>query len=408
MPVVSNPIYNPTSAYQPILYNVFYTATPDIVKYCEFKVFVNGTSIGIGRKVYYATNAAFGSVEYYFDIDIQEYLQRWLAPNRNKSSMFGALGAATQVDNIDAYADVYVEFRYLILSATTGKIYEAPSFDTSDIRVVDMATRQNGEARSFSEFIWTPPSVPARFLSNMPIQQSICRNGNAFISFMSGWNWMRLQTFNSSGIQITDSYAPTGGSTTVGHTTVGAGIAQLQNVVWFNGMNPNFTGAVFYGITFGVGIIATPTTIFFIGNQIQKLYKIEDCCSKKLKLFWLNRLGGVDNFDFCYTDLQQKTESQVFEKALSWPHLQSDFGKSATNIKAERSYAIQDKVKNLDMDWLRELFASAEIYIQNPDGSLQYWRVTIPPASFLEKKNKGVVDIEFEVLISQDVVTHRI
>jgi hypothetical protein len=76
MPVISNPTYNPTSAYQPVEYEVFYTASPDIVKYCQFTVFVNGNAIATARKTYYKTNAIFGSVEYYFKIDIQEYLQR--------------------------------------------------------------------------------------------------------------------------------------------------------------------------------------------------------------------------------------------------------------------------------------------------------------------------------------------
>lgn len=319
MPVVSNPQYNPTSAYQPIVYNVFYTANPDIVKYCEFTIFVNGNELAKGRKTYYAAVPSFGSIEYYFEIDIQEYLQRYLAPNRAKSSMFGPLDASSQIDNTDAYADVYVEFRYLIKSATTGKIYEAPSFDTSDNRIVDMATRQNGEARSFEEFIWIPSVRAARFLSNMPTTQDICEGENAFISFMSGWNWFRLTTFDANNVIISDSYAQTGGGLTNGHYTVGTGIAQLQAITgWFNGITPIFNGASYYVITFGVGIVFTPSSLFFIGNPIQKIYNIVQCCEKKVRLLWLNRLGGVDNCDFCYTELQQKTEGQIFEKALGW------------------------------------------------------------------------------------------
>jgi len=328
--------------------------------------------------------------------------------------MFGTLNTATQIDNTDAYAEVYVEFRYLLVSATTGKIVEAPSFDTSDLRIVDMATRQNGESRSLDEFIWTPTVTPARFLSNMPVEQDICSTDNAFVSFMSDWNWFRVRTYDSGGVLITDSYAQTGGTGNVGHCTVGTGIPQLQSVVWFDAQNPNFTNAAFYIVTFGIGFVANPTTVVFVGNPIQKIYRIVDCCDKKLKLFWLNRLGGVDNYNFCFVNREQKVESQVFEKALGWqnlsdpPHTQYDFGKAVTNIKASRSYQVKDIITNTDADWIRELFASAEVYIQNPDGSAEYWRVFISPASFVEQVNRGTVAIGFELNISQDVVTHRI
>jgi hypothetical protein len=223
-----------------------------------------------------------------------------------------------------------------------------------------------------------------------------------------------VQTYDSAGTPISDSYAPTGGTGNVGHCTVGVGIPQLQAVTWFNSVNPVFTGAAFYVITFGVGFVASPTVIVFVPNPIQKLYRIVDCCNKKLKLFWLNRLGGVDNYNFCFVNREQKVEAQVFEKALGWenlsdpPHKQFDFGKAVTNIKASRSYQVKDIITNTDADWIRELFASAEVYIQNPDGSAEYWRVFVSPASFVEQVHKGVVDVSFELNISQDVVTHRI
>jgi hypothetical protein len=408
MPVISNPTYNPTSAYQPVEYEVFYTASPDIVKYCQFTIFVNGNAIATARKTYYKTNVIFGSVEYYFKIDIQEYLQRWLAPNREKSTMFGTLGAATQVDNIDAYGEVYVEFEYFILSASTGLIYEAPSFDTSDLRIVDMATRQNGEDRSLDEFVWVPAVTPARFLSNMPLEQTICSQENAFVSFLSDWNWFRLQTYNAAGTQLSDVYAPTGNLGNIAHTTVGTGVAQLQAVTYHGGFSPVFTGAAYYVITFGSGFIATPTTVVFLGNPIQKAYRIDDCCGSKLKLYWLNALGGVDNFSFVASELNKKVEGDVFEKPLVWPHKQEDFGRTLVNIKAVKAYQIKAQLTNENALWIRELFHSAEIYMQNPSGALEYWRAYITPATFQERAKKGFFEIEFELNLSQDVVTHRV
>jgi hypothetical protein len=59
------------------------------------------------------------------------------------------------------------------------------------------------------------------------------------------------------------------------------------------------------------------------------------------------------------------------------------------------------------MEWLRDLYHSAEVYIENPDSSGNYWRVYVIPGTFTEAK-RGIVEMEFELQISQDIVTHRV
>jgi hypothetical protein len=60
------------------------------------------------------------------------------------------------------------------------------------------------------------------------------------------------------------------------------------------------------------------------------------------------------------------------------------------------------------MAWIKDLFYSAEVYIQNPTDSSQYWRVWLSDLTITEKKQPGVFEAQFRVNLSQDIITHRI
>ena len=89
MPIVQQPQYNPTSIYQPVVYEVkLATANPNEVKYCQYTINVDGVAIAKDRKEYYKTvNLGLGVFEYYFLIDVQSFLQRYYAPNKDKRAV---------------------------------------------------------------------------------------------------------------------------------------------------------------------------------------------------------------------------------------------------------------------------------------------------------------------------------
>jgi hypothetical protein len=224
--------------------------------------------------------------------------------------------------------------------------------------------------------------------------------------------YMRVTTYYSSGVQISDSYATTG-STVNAQTTVGVGIPQLNAISGWVAAPPVFAGAAYYVVTFGIGFPAGPTVIIFIGNIIQKTYRINTGCCNGIRLHWLNSLGGVDSYRFSYRTLSRTVAGDVFQKPLSWnagvnpPHLQSDYGKRLTNIVAERQYELFKQVINSDLQWIVELLNSAEIYLENPNDSTEYWSCYVVPATFTEKTKQGFTDISFNIILSQDIITHR-
>ena len=414
MPVISNPPFSPTSCYQPVQYEVFSTvALPDTIAYCRFTVYVDGVAIATDRKSPYRTNPAFGLVEYYFLIDVQQYLQRYFSDKSIRYSMFGDLGAATQTDNPDAYAQVDVDFEYLILSGTTGKISLSPVSDSAGTVFACIAKRQNGDDRSLSAYLGTPGVTPIQYLTNSPLIQDVCSDTNTFVSFLENMNYMRVQTYTAGGAQISDTYAPTGSAANQ-QTTVGVGIPQLNAITnWFNGIAPTFTGAAYYVITFGTGIPAGPF-IIFVGNTIQKTYNITECCSKKLRFYWLNDLGGVDNYELPFLQRDVNVKGDIYEKPLGWDNLnapyhnQSDYGKAKNNLQADRFYVIDTIIAPELMVWLRELLYSAEVYIQNPDGSDNYWRVFLSDITQTDKRSRGLIELQMQVNLSQQIVTHRV
>ena len=60
------------------------------------------------------------------------------------------------------------------------------------------------------------------------------------------------------------------------------------------------------------------------------------------------------------------------------------------------------------MAWIKDLFYSVEVYIENPEDNSQYWRVWLSDITVTEKKHPGLFEVTFTVNLSQDIVTHRI
>lgn len=420
MPIVQEPPFAICSAYRPIQWRTFYTAIPDdTIEYCAFTIYVNGTAIATGKKAYSFSVPALiaPAEEFYFDIDIQQYLQRYLAPNRTKTSVFGTLGAETRTANDDCFVTVYVVFQYYTKSAITGKITAIGSPETSTEFYVDITTLQNGDDMDQStEFYGVPFSTGLkRFLTNSPAQQYICESEDAFLSFISDWNYAQVLTYDSTGTLLGTYYFPTTGGAGQ-QTTIGVGKEQLSAIpsgTWYSSLPPVWTNVTSYSISCGLGIPIFGGLIY-VQNSETRGFIFEECCARSLRVFWLNSLGGVDAKTFTYKELGINVKSDSFEKPLSWDnqtspyHTQSDFGKARLNIKATRAFACSKVLQNSELAWLKELFYSPEVYIQNPDGSDEYWRVNVSDGNFVEKRFPALSEVSFTLNISQDVITHRL
>lgn len=415
MAVITSPTYNPTSAYRPVVWQVMFTTfPPDVITNCKFTITTAGGTIIIaeGRVAPYQSVPSLTppALEYYFYVDVQQYIQRYLT-KRSRRSTFGDLNADTRVNNTDSFLEFEVSFKYEYRNNATGKIEVYPGTDYSGLQYACITTRQNGEDMSLDDFLGVPLVTTAkRFLTNSPTSRKIQQDENIFLSFLSQWNQIRIETFNSAGTLINTAYLATLGGLPDEMHTIGVGKPQLQAIsaaTYFNSVAPNFTGAASYTITAGLGVPLFSAMLFFINSDVHT-YTFDDSCPKQLSLYWLNSLGGVDNYDFTFTDLAIGVTSELFQKPLNWPHTQDDYGRARTNITASKAYRCTKLVTNVEMAWLKDLFYSVEVYVVNPNDSSEYWRCWLSDQDVIEKKNPGLFTIEFTLNLSQDIITHRI
>ena len=420
MPVITNPNFALLSSKRPITYQTFFTETlPSTVDHVLVDVVINGITEFSFLQYPSSVVPSFmfpGTQEYYFEIDVHDYLDEFLAPLRARSSMFLDLGTGAPIIDADAFVSLQCRFSYYRKNGTTGLIELIPGAELSSINDVSIAIPQNGDSMNLEdEFVGLPFVTGAkRFLTNSPNTQTTCIDtGNHYLSFLSNWNWCKIETFDAAGALLSTAYFPTNGTTSQ-QTTIGVGPANLAAITtWLNGVAPVFAGASSYSIEAGLGVPIFGGLIFFI-NSSTRILQLEDCCEKKLKLYWLNSLGGVDTFQFASISTEQTTTADVAEKPLNWtigsstPHNQDDFGLFAFNIQAKRKYNINTRVPNSLMAWVKELFASPEVYIENPNDSSEYWRIYTTPGTVVERQSKGIVELQFEINLSQNPITHQL
>ena len=415
MAVITSPTYNPASAYRPIVWQVMYTTfPPDVITNCKFQITTNGGTelIAIGRVAPYLETVSLTppAVEYYFYVDVQQYIQRYLT-KRSRRSTFGNLNADTRVNNTDSFLEFEMVFEYEYRNAANGKIETFPIADTSGFQYACITTRQNGEDMSLDDFLGVPLVTTAkRFLTNSPTSRKIQQDENIFLSFLSQWNYIRIETFNSAGTLINTTYLATLGGLPDEMHTIGVGKPQLQAIpagTYFGGLAPDFTGAASYTIVAGLGINLFTSMLFFLNSETHT-YTFGDACGKQIRLYWTNSLGGVDNYDFSYTELDIAVTGELFQKPINWPHTQDDYGRAKINIQANKAYQCSKLMTNSEMAWIKELFYSVEVYMVNPNDSAEYWRVWIADTEITEKRKVGLFEVDFVVNLSQDIITHRI
>lgn len=418
MPITAVPQYDPASVYQPVVYKCeFQIAQPDSVAYAQYDIIIDAVTIATDKKSPdNIINNGGGSFTYQFEIDIQAFLQRYLAPNRDKSSMFGALSGLSYVTNTDAFGDIQIVVRYGIKGAD-GLISLFPISEPTILTQAAIAKRQNGEPRSLDGFI----SPQILFLTNSPepvITAPGCASFLSFYNNQASLDCLRVTLLDASGSVVSTHYAAQAGTAT-DQNTAGVGYQNIEGSLaseWYNGDDkPLLNTAASYLVDFGdVTVDINGAVLSYTQLTEQKLFEIDEGCGKKLKLFWLNDLGGVDNYELPFVSLDVAINSASFEKPLAWdagavsPHAEYDHGRLRNNITASRSYKIETKLEPSKAKWLRELLTSAEVYIVNPDDEAELWRVYPEPNTYTERVGRGLINLSFDLALSQDLITHRV
>jgi hypothetical protein len=343
---------------------------------------------------------------YFFDVDIQDFMQRYLAPNRTQSSMFNTLGTFSTSINTDATVELRMRFNYRKRDA--DGILQVPfTADTVDGQEVTIAIRQNGDDFDLVDLTVASPPM----LSNAPSPRKTFEGLNSFLSFYNQdatVNCMRVQVYPGGAYHYTDFTA-----LPAEQVTVSAGYENIDSTLssaWLNGDDkPNLSAATGYIVDFGVVTFdGSRFVTSYTSKSASTTYEVGTVCNKKLRFYFLNSLGGVDEVLLPYTGLEDEVSANSFEKPLDATHRQSDYGRLRNNIKHTRKYLVSTKLTSTRATWLRELLNSAEVYIQNPDLTNNYWRVFPANASQITRKTNGLIDFSFELEISQDIKTHRV
>lgn len=284
-----------------------------------------------------------------------------------KPVAFGALGVSYNVANITAFFDVEVTFKYEKIN-TSGFLEDIGVTDVSSSFTVLNSTRSLCDDQSLDEYVL--PATDRKFLTNRPECVLICLEDSDFLQYWStNITMFEVKTFDADGVLIDrDTFNESGTINNDELASVGSGPANINAVTTWNGLGLTIDSDVhFYTVQagrFDIGLGA------FVGiTALQKFALVECCDDISCRLFWLNRLGGVDAYTFrSRKRFEDSPSSQRFEKSLfnnpaTEEQRKSDFGLQKYDSRDRDVLVLTSEALDQDTsDWLRELQTSTRVY----------------------------------------------
>jgi len=275
-----------------------------------------------------------------------------------KPSVFGDINQ----EHLEANTDVVKEFRLSVRyqyedAADSNKLKFTATTDITNDYTVLNATREDEEAPSLADYVSV--NIDRLFFTRAPRCQFICQDENTFLSY---WNTANIDAIavlvNNPGGPTAHIYDASGPANDT-LVTFGAGPAQITAIPignWISGGVPVIDASTIdYTIqvgTNGGGFVAV--------GEVMK-YVVQGCCPDvDCRLFWYNRLGGVDAYTFNGTlQIEDDPTSTGYEKPLAIPRVAGDYGKSRFNSRDETLFtATSKKLTDDESEWLRELQTS--------------------------------------------------
>lgn len=152
-----------------------------------------------------------------------------------------------------------------------------------------------------------------------------------------------------------------------------------QKALWATyGYNNIFNGALYYTICFAGAGPADEWGIYH--------YKIKDNdpranCSPypKIRLCWLNRLGGFDYFTFNFKSKNTMTAGKTeFKRQLPWNYTVGERQDYILSTKVDEMWSISsDFITENESNWLKELVSSPEVYVISGTSSSTFQKLPI-------------------------------
>ena len=308
-------------------------------------------------------SGAYNLSQFTLDIkgSLQPLLQRHLEPLRTDSNGWGTTDWV-EIDNRDTSVTYKIEFYELFDVPTNGinSLTQSPvngslsKAYTAVNAIKPQITFEGGKVKSIfttalaDDFLIVSGGLPKRFLTNAPSTQSIRRDHYASLTYMTDVPEMRLvvKTYPNKDL---------GGTLIATHTT--------SAVSGLNG-----TGQVLIGpANIGVSRITAATKSYQVyledgsGTLLteKRTYNIDDDCSfSAIQFFWLNQLGGIDQYTFkghSHEKINTVHHSYRQEQAKTFPT--ANTVNYWTDITKDLS--VGTRVTRADADWTSELYMSS-------------------------------------------------
>lgn len=89
------------------------------------------------------------------------------------------------------------------------------------------------------------------------------------------------------------------------------------------------------------------------------------CADDRVRINFLNRLGGIDAIDFKLLIQEHESKSDEFEKPVQYPLEKPDHGIGRFNVKSNDTFRVYNKeYSEEDREWLDEILDSPIAWIQ--------------------------------------------
>lgn len=377
MAVVQNPQYSPASGYRPVewILSTVELSTTGIIKIAKIGITIDGATVGTFTKRPFEVLGPGPLFTYGFKFDIQSIFQRIKAPKAQaKTLAFGTLGAQYNAEATDCKGEVILRAEYFYEDATTGLLVSQGITDITTDWPVFIATRQHEDDMALTAFVPdTGALAPSQWLSNAPLNQTICLQDSLFLSTIHGdANYLRVQTFDSSGVVIDTGYLVFPASGFNSQVALGVGPSEIRNTTFTVGsINIDNSNVATYRLTVGQG------TGPFIPLSQTFVFSLIDCCLDDFdRLHFLNRLGGTDAFTFKSLNVKSQTStSESAEKPLAWnsdtatPHSIEDRGSFKIDSRAVINRQLETPpLEPETAEWVAELLSSPEVYLETSAG----------------------------------------
>lgn len=402
MPVFYTPPFTPNSMYRPNLF-VTYQPSADPLVLAVASIVVDAVVVTTIRKPP-AYTVGVAPINYYFEFDVSKILQTVSAPNPKQltTTFANNLNVSYDALNSDCHTEVGLVITYYYIDSITGLLTQLTT-GAPPVAVVDtigsgyyatIGTRQTLDYMGLDSYVMDYPVVPnvydRYFLTNLPsvypqatVKTSnpipICRTDNLTMSYIptAGTNAIRVIVYDTTQTVIgSAAFVSVTPNSTLTPRTFGAGIPQLVNMI--APTNPAFALTlgnlpVGYYYSVQVGNLIAPATFTLQG--VKYMFKVVDCCANKVRLHWMNRLGGTDAYTFTnYKLVYETNKSQIAQKPQKWmtatpPTYTFDKG----NFKIQQTVTKQYEAESTFYDiswgmWLAELLSSPEVYMETSSG----------------------------------------